>query len=101
MTPPPFALRAHVARAHAPARLHLDDPIAVQRARCAPPRGPLVIDCGQLQCQRLRGVAHVVSQLLLLRQAGATVWLRNVNAPLRACLRRLQLSPLFPLDEAG
>ncbi|GAB3858004.1 hypothetical protein GCM10028822_32610 [Hymenobacter terrigena] len=100
MKPTPFAPQAPMAQANSSARLHLDDAGAVQRARCAPPRGPLCIDCSQLQCQRTRGVAHVISQLLLLRKAGATLWLRNVNAPLLACLQQLRLSPLFLIDDA-
>ena len=64
------------------------------------PRPQFFIDCSNLVCQRTLGVSHVVSQLLLLRQAGASVWLRNVNAPLRRCLQLLQLVPLFELATA-
>ncbi|GAA4369352.1 hypothetical protein GCM10023185_42920 [Hymenobacter saemangeumensis] len=58
------------------------------------------IDCSSLSCQRNLGVSHVVSQLLLLHQAGASIWLRNVNAPLRHCLELLQLSQLFHVEAA-
>lgn len=61
---------------------------------------PLHIDCGQLRCQRTLGVSHIVSQLLRLRQAGASIRLQNVNAPLRHCLQLLQVSALFCLVEA-
>ena len=46
-------------------------------------------------CQRTLGVNHVVSQLLMLRKAGAVIWLRNVNATLARCLDVLQLNALF------
>lgn len=79
------------------ATLSLDRAGAVQRhcalRRCA----PLYIDCANLACQRTLGVSHVVSQLLLLHQAGARIWLRNVNAPLRRCLQLLKLEELFHL----
>ena len=76
------------------ATLDLDEATAVQQACVHLRHQPLSqltlhIDCGQLRCQRTLGVSHVISQLLLLRQAGAGVWLRNVNAPLRRCLHLL------------
>jgi len=83
-----------------PATLNLDETAAIE-ATCAqlrslPPAGAqLHIDCGQLRCQRTLGVSYVVSQLLRLRQAGASIWLRNVNAPLRRCLQLLQIGSLF------
>ncbi len=83
------------------ATVNLDDADAVQRlcARAGCP--PLYIDCGNLACQRALGVSHVVSQLLLLHRAGARIWLRNVNAPLRRCLRLLRLEALFHLAVTG
>lgn len=80
--------------------LRLDEPAAVQRACQLPQCPPLSIDCGNLTCQRTLGVSHVVSQLLLLRKAGARIWLRNVNAPLRRCLHLLRLEELFHLTAA-
>jgi len=62
---------------------------------------PLHIDCAHLRCQRTLGVSHVVSQLLRLRQAGASIWLCNVNAPLRRCLQVLQLGSLFHFADAS
>jgi anti-anti-sigma regulatory factor len=79
------------------ATVNLDKAEAVQRLCARRQCPPLYIDCGNLVCQRTLGVSHVVSQLLLLRQAGARIWLRNVNAPLRRCLRLLQLEALFHL----
>ncbi|SFP82487.1 hypothetical protein [Hymenobacter arizonensis] len=82
--------------------IDLDVPDAV-RAACAaaqasdplPQRPPLHVDCHHLRSQRTLGVSHVVSQLLLLRRGGTAVWLHRVNAPLRRCLRLLQLHSLF------
>ena len=80
-----------------PSTLNLDEPDAVLRARALPHGPPLHIDCARLVCQRTLGVAYVVSQLLLLRRNRASIWLCNVNAPLRRCLRLLRLSHLFNL----
>jgi len=88
-----------------PATLNLDEAAAIE-ATCAQLRSsaraslPLHIDCGQLRCQRTLGVSHVVSQLLRLRQAGASIWLRNVNAPLRRCLQLLQVGSLFHIVDS-
>jgi hypothetical protein len=79
------------------AHVDLDQADAVQWARALPQSAALHVDCGRLKCQRTLGVAHVVSQLLLLRRAGVTVWLRNANAPLRYCLRVLNLGRFFRL----
>ena len=87
------------------ALVDLDAVDAVQLAR-ALPKGPqqlhpqFLINCDNLVCQRTLGVSHVVSQLLVLRKAGASIWLRNVNAPLRHCLHLLQLGPLFNMVTA-
>jgi len=83
------------------ATVSLDNAEAVQRICALPKCPPLYIDCGSLVCQRTLGVSHVVSQLLLLHRAGARIWLRNVNAPLRRCLHLLQLEELFHLAAAG
>jgi anti-anti-sigma regulatory factor len=82
--------------------LNLDELTAVQEALAQTrgaeePRPQLHIDCSQLVCQRTLGVSHVVSQLLMLRKTGASIWLSNVNAPLRRCLRLLRLDALFHL----
>jgi len=79
------------------ATVDLDKAAAVQRMCALPQCPPLYIDCANLTCQRTLGVSHVVSQLLMLRRAGARIWLRNVNAPLRRCLRLLQLEAIFHL----
>ena len=84
-----------------PATINLDEPNAVLRARTQPLGALAVhIDCARLTCQRTLGVGHVVSQLLLLHRTGAHVWLRNVNEPLRRCLRLVCLTPLFQFEEA-
>ncbi|HEX8658059.1 MAG TPA: hypothetical protein VF690_11010 [Hymenobacter sp.] len=86
-------------------QINLDDVWAVHRA-CAqlqslPPEDRVLrVDCGQLACQRALGVSHVVSQLLLLRRAGASLRLQHVNPALRHCLELLRLDGLF-LVEAG
>jgi anti-anti-sigma regulatory factor len=79
------------------ATVNLDNAEAVQRMCARRQCPPLYIDCSNLTCQRTLGVSHVVSQLLILHRAGARIWLRNVNASLRHCLRLLQLEPLFHL----
>jgi len=81
--------------------VNLDEAEALQAAHLLPHRTPLHVDCAHLTCQRTLGVGYVVSQLLLLRRAGASIWLRNVNAPLRRCLHLLGLSPLFHFGELG
>jgi anti-anti-sigma regulatory factor len=83
------------------ATVSLDDAGAMQRLCGLRQCPPLYIDCSNLRCQRTLGVSHVVSQLLLLRRAGARIWLRNVNAPLRRCLHLLRLEALFHLAVAG
>ena len=55
----------------------------------------LLVDCDHLHCQRTLGVSHVISQLLLLRQSGASIWLRNVNPILKRCLHLLRLDSFF------
>jgi len=75
--------------------VNLDEAATLQAAHLLSRRTPLHVDCAHLACQRTLGVGYVVSQLLLLRRADATIWLRNVNAPLRRCLHLLGLSPLF------
>lgn len=65
------------------------------RQGLAPPY--LLIDCTHLRCLRQLGVSHVVSQLLVLHQGGARVFLGNVDPLLHRCLRLLQLDTLFPL----
>ena len=61
----------------------------------APPQ--LLIDCSHLRCLRQLGVSHVVSQLLMLHQGGARVFLCNVDPLLQRCLRLLRLDALFPV----
>ena len=58
-------------------------------------RPQLLVDCSSMKCLRTMGVSHVVSQLLVLHQSGAIVWLRNVDPALLRCLRLLQLDSLF------
>lgn len=58
---------------------------------------PLRVNCQQVRWRRTLGVAHVVSQLLRLRAAGATVQLTHVDAPMRRALHELALTPLFSI----
>jgi anti-anti-sigma regulatory factor len=86
--------------------LNLDEVDAVHWARTlalnpTQPRPQLHIDCSSLKCQRTLGVSHVISQLLLLHKTGASIWLANVNAPLRRCLQLVQLGRVFHLPEPG
>lgn len=57
----------------------------------------VVVECATLQSLRTRGVSHVISQLLILHQAGARVFLRNCPLVLQRCLHLLRLQQLFPL----
>ena len=61
-----------------------------------PPHAPLLVDCGALPCQRTQGVCFLVSQLLILRQRGASVRLCNASLTLQRCLHTLQLDSVFP-----
>ncbi|MGI4874560.1 MAG: hypothetical protein ACRYFX_25680 [Janthinobacterium lividum] len=63
------------------------------------PQPQLLIDCGAQPCRRSLGVCYFLSQLLLLRQRGASVWLCNVDPLLRRHLRQLGLEALFFLAE--
>lgn len=63
------------------------------------PQPPLLIDCGAQPCRRGLGVCYFLSQLLLLRQRGVSVWLCNVDPLLRRYLRQLGLEALFFLAE--
>jgi anti-anti-sigma regulatory factor len=63
----------------------------------AQPRAQLVVDCGALPYQRTLGLCFLVSQLVILRQSGAHVWLRNVSPVLLRCLHTLKLSSFFLL----
>lgn len=84
----------------APLLVNLAAVDAAQVVRMLPhPPAALVVDCGALPCQRTLGVCFLVSQLLVLRQSGATVWLRNASPVLRRCLHTLQLSAVFRLAE--
>lgn len=62
-------------------------------------RPRIEVDCSTLKCLRTLGVSHVVSQLLLLRQSSAGIWLRNVNPALKRCLHLLQLESRFFMAE--
>ncbi|MCR5887886.1 hypothetical protein LRS06_08855 [Hymenobacter sp. J193] len=95
---------AHVAAAYLSA-IDLDTVDALQVARTlrknpSVVQPQLVVDCGALQCLRTLGVSHVVSQLLVLRQAGASIWLCNADSTLRRCLDVLKLQSVFlTIDE--
>ena len=65
----------------------------------ARPPVQLLVDCDTLSCQRTLGVCFVVSQLLVLRQGGASVRLHNASPVLRRCLHKLGLSSFFLLVE--
>ncbi|UOG73329.1 hypothetical protein MTX78_14475 [Hymenobacter tibetensis] len=60
---------------------------------------PLLVDCGALPSQRTQGICFLVSQLLILRRSGATVWLRNASPVLRHCLQDLKLSAFFSFTD--
>ena len=65
----------------------------------AQPRAQLLVDCGALPCQRTLGICFLVSQLLVLRQHGARVWLRNASPVLLRCLQKLNLGSFFFLAD--
>lgn len=59
------------------------------------PRPQLAVDCRHLRCLHTLGVSHVVSELLVLRQAGADIWLHNLTPTLAHCLALLKLTGVF------
>ena len=59
------------------------------------PHPQLLIDCQAQPCRRNIGVCYFLSQLLLLRQRGASVWLCHVDPHLRNHLRQLGLESAF------
>lgn len=63
------------------------------------PPAALLVDCGALPCQRTLGICFLVSQLLVLRQSGAHVWLHNASPVLQHCLRKLKVISLFTLTD--
>jgi hypothetical protein len=63
------------------------------------PYPQLLIDCQAQPCRRNVGVCYFLSQLLLLRQGGASVWLCHVDARLRSYLRQLRLESVFFLAD--
>jgi anti-anti-sigma regulatory factor len=69
--------------------------VAYFLAQHTAPRPHVAVDCSTLKCLRTLGVSHVVSQLLVLHQSGASIWLLNVDPVLKRCLRLLRLEPLF------
>ncbi|MBX0289215.1 STAS domain-containing protein [Hymenobacter sp. HSC-4F20] len=84
--------------------LNTTDPVALahQLVRTQPGSRPrLLIDCQHLQCLRTLGVSHLVSQLLLARQAGAHVLLSNVGPALQRALCLLRLDEVFELQPMG
>ncbi|UPL47537.1 STAS domain-containing protein [Hymenobacter sublimis] len=83
--------------------LNTTDPVALARrlVRTLPGSQPrLRIDCSRLKCLHTLGVSYLASQLLLTRQAGATVVLYNVGPVLEHSLRLLRLDQLFELRAA-
>jgi anti-anti-sigma regulatory factor len=62
-------------------------------------RPQFVVDCSKLKCLRTLGVSHVISQLLVLHQSGASIWLRNTDPVLKRCLHVLRLDSLFRITE--
>ena len=63
------------------------------------PQPQLLIDCQAQPCRRTIGVCYFLSQLLLLRQRGARIWLSNVDPLLRGHLRQLGLESAFSLAD--
>jgi len=83
--------------------LNSTDPVqlASRLHQANPERRPqLLIDCQRLDCLRTRGVSHLVSQLLLTKQAGADVLLYNVGSVLVRTLRLLRLQRVFRIIPA-
>lgn len=64
-------------------------------------RPQFLIDCQHLHCLRTHGVSHLVSQLLLAKQAGADILLYNVDAVLGSALRLLHLHQVFHIMPAS
>lgn len=99
MLPPPYAVLTEPA---APAPLYLNlapDDAALLAHPLAQPPPRLLVDCGNQPCRRSLGMCYFLSQLLLLRQRGASVWLRNADPQLRRCLRQLGLQAAFFLAD--
>ena len=98
----PYPTSVVLAEPAAPALL-LANLAAVEAALLAQiqlqPHPQLLIDCEAQPCRRGLGVCHFVSQLLLLRQRGGSVWLRNVDPLLRRCLQQLGLTACFFVAE--
>lgn len=63
-----------------------------------PPPPHLTIDCGGQCAPRPAGVCRFVSYLLLLRQRGTSIRLRNVHPVLQRCLFQLRLENLLHLN---
>lgn len=63
------------------------------------PHPQLLIDCRAQPCRRNIGLCYFLSQLLMLRQRGASVWLCNVDALLRGHIRQLGLEAAFFLTD--
>lgn len=63
------------------------------------PHPQLLFDCGAQPCRRNLGVCYFLSQLLMLRQRGASVWLSNVDPQLRRYIQQLGLESAFFLVE--
>jgi anti-anti-sigma regulatory factor len=81
-----------------PINLAAVDAAYLERILPQPPAA-LLVDCGALPYQRTHGICFLVSQLLVLRQSGAHVWLHNASPMLRHCLRKLQIISLFILTD--
>lgn len=75
--------------------LALAEAIAAGPAALALLGQQLHLDCSASPYQRTLGVCHQVSQLLLLRQGRAGVWLHGVHPVLRRCLHQLHVAHLF------
>lgn len=95
MSPPSYPLPvAPVATALIPVSLAHVDAALLARLLLAP-EPQVLIDCQAQPCRRALGVCYFLSQLLGLRQRGARVWLRNVDASLHQYLRQLGLESAF------
>lgn len=84
--------------------LNTTDPVALTQQLVGNQPGSqpqLLIDCRHLQCLRTLGVSHLVSQLLLVRRAGAQVLLRNVGPVLHRVLCLLRLDEVFEVQPSG
>jgi hypothetical protein len=94
----PLRLLAELAAALLPVNLAAVKAAHLVRLLARPPTSRLLA-CSALAYQRALGLGFLVLQLLVLRQSGASVYLRNASRALRHCLHKLNISFLNLLAE--